>query len=68
MVDGGWWMVDGRPRQCRWEVGAAPKLPPGICEWPATFCLQATRAKVLQTINTINVEDLNLHDLPVTEL
>jgi hypothetical protein len=60
--------MDGHARAAAPEVGAAPKLPPGICEWPATFCLQATRAKVLQTINTINVEDLNLHDLPVTEL
>jgi hypothetical protein len=32
------------------EVGAAPELPPGIREWPATFYSQATRAKVLQTI------------------
>jgi hypothetical protein len=57
--------MDGHARAAAPEVGAAPKLPPGIREWPATFCLQATRAKVLQTIN---VEDLNLHDLPVTEL
>jgi hypothetical protein len=34
--------------------------------WPATFCSQATRAKVLQTIK-YRREDLNLHDLAVTE-
>ena len=58
--------MDGQASAAAPEVGAAPELPPGIREWPATFCSQATRAKVLQTINYLR-EDSNLHDLAVTE-
>src|SRR4051794_32491533 len=60
-------MVDGRPRQCRCTGGrCCPGIAPGIRVWPATFCSRATRAKVLHTVK-YRREDLNLHDLAVTE-
>ena len=57
--------MDGHASAAAPEVGAAPELAPGIRVWPATFCSQATRAKVLQTVK-YRREDLNLHDLAVT--
>ena len=58
--------MDGHASAAAPEVGAAPELPPGIRVWPATFCSQATRAKVLQA-SKYRREDLNHHDLAVTE-